>query len=93
MRTTRETIELFESFFDEKKKNRAKDIYKIVTDTNEQIAYLRASVIGIFGQQLAEIQRIKSEGDYEAGRILVEKYAVKVDPELHKEVLDRINSY
>ncbi|MBR5002110.1 MAG: dihydrofolate reductase [Bacteroidaceae bacterium] len=43
----------------------------------------------IFGQQLAEIQRIKSEGDYEAGRILVEKYAVKVDPELHKEVLDR----
>ncbi len=43
----------------------------------------------IFGQQLAEIQRIKSEGDYEAGRQLVEKYAVKVDPELHKEVLDR----
>ena len=43
----------------------------------------------IFGQQLAEIQRIKSEGDYEAGRLLVEKYAVKVDPELHKEVLER----
>ena len=43
----------------------------------------------IFGQQLAEIQRIKSEGDYEAGRQLVEKYAVKVDPELHKEVLER----
>lgn len=43
----------------------------------------------IFGQQLAEIQRIKSEGDYEAGRALVEKYAVKVDPELHKEVLAR----
>ena len=43
----------------------------------------------IFGQQLAEIQRIKSEGDYEAGRILVEKYAVKVDPALHQEVLAR----
>ena len=43
----------------------------------------------IFGQQLAEIQRIKSEGDYEAGRKLVEKYAVKVDPALHAEVLDR----
>lgn len=43
----------------------------------------------IFGQQLAEIQRIKSEGDYEAGRILVEKYAVKVDPALHNEVLSR----
>ena len=46
----------------------------------------------IFGKQLAEIQRIKSEGDYEAGRILVEKYAVKVDPQLHKEVLDRYAS-
>ncbi len=43
----------------------------------------------LFGQLLSEIQRIKSEGDYEAGRQLVEKYAVKVDPTLHKEVLDR----
>ena len=38
---------------------------------------------------LSEIQRIKSEGDYEAGRDLVEKYAVKVDPKLHNEVLER----
>ena len=44
---------------------------------------------GLFGELLAEIQRIRSEGDYEAGRDLVEKYAVKVDPQLHKEVLDR----
>ena len=43
----------------------------------------------LFGQLLAEIQRIKSEGDYEAGRDLVEKYAVKVDPKLHNEVLER----
>ena len=43
----------------------------------------------LFGKLLAEIQRIKSEGDYEAGRQLVETYAVKVDPKLHKEVLDR----
>ena len=43
----------------------------------------------LFGELLGEIQRIKSEGDYEAGRDLVEKYAVKVDPKLHKEVLDR----
>lgn len=43
----------------------------------------------LFGQLLAEIQRIKSEGDYEAGAKLVEQYAVKVDPQLHKEVLDR----
>lgn len=43
----------------------------------------------LFGELLGEIQRIKSEGDYEAGRELVERYAVKVDPDLHKEVLDR----
>lgn len=44
---------------------------------------------GLFGKLLAEVQRIKSEGDYEAGRMLVEKYAVKVDPKLHNEVLAR----
>lgn len=44
---------------------------------------------GLFGRLLGEIQRIKSTGDYAAGAALVEKYAVKVDPELHKEVLDR----
>lgn len=43
----------------------------------------------LFGELLGEIQRIKSEGDYEAGRDLVETYAVKVDPKLHREVLDR----
>ncbi|MDE7407483.1 MAG: dipeptidyl peptidase 3, partial [Muribaculaceae bacterium] len=43
----------------------------------------------LFGQLLSEVQRIKSEGDYEAGRQLVETYAVKVDPKLHKQVLDR----
>lgn len=43
----------------------------------------------IFGQQLREIQRIKSEGDYEAGKKLVETYGVKVDPAIHKEVLAR----
>ena len=44
---------------------------------------------GLFGRLLGEIQRIKSEGDYEAGKALVEKYAVNIDPELHKEVLER----
>ena len=43
----------------------------------------------LFGQLLGEIQRIKSEGDFEAARQLVEAYAVKVDPELHKEILSR----
>ncbi|MCF0175701.1 MAG: dihydrofolate reductase, partial [Bacteroidales bacterium] len=42
-----------------------------------------------FGELLGEIQRIKSEGDYAAGCKLVEDYGVKVDPELHKEVLER----
>ena len=43
----------------------------------------------LFAELLAEIQRIKSEGDYEAGKNLVETYAVNIDPKLHKEVLDR----
>ncbi len=46
----------------------------------------------LFGQLLGEIQRVRSEGDYEAGRDLIETYAVKVDPTLHKEVLDRYAS-
>ena len=43
----------------------------------------------LFGELLAEIQRIKSEGDFEAARMLVEKYAVNIDPELHREILAR----
>ena len=43
----------------------------------------------LFGELLAEVQRIKSEGDYEAGRRLIEDYGVKVDPKLHAEVLKR----
>ena len=44
---------------------------------------------GLFAELLAEVQRIKSEGDFEAGKALVEKYAVNIDPELHKEVKER----
>ena len=44
---------------------------------------------GLFAELLAEIQRIKSEGDYKAGKALIEKYAVNIDPELHKEVKAR----
>ena len=43
----------------------------------------------LFGELLAEIQRIKSEGDYEAARQLVEKYAVNINPDLHREILAR----
>ncbi len=44
---------------------------------------------GLFAELLAEIQRIKSEGDYKAGKYLIETYAVNIDPELHKEVKAR----
>lgn len=47
---------------------------------------------GLFGELLAEVQRIKSEGDYEAGRDLVLTYGVQIDPELHREVLERYAS-
>ena len=43
----------------------------------------------LFGELLCEVQRIKSEGDYEACKALVENYAVKINPELHKEVIER----
>ena len=43
----------------------------------------------LFGELLAEIQRIKSEGDYKAGEAMIENYGVKIDPELHKELLER----
>jgi len=48
-----------------------------------------AALRGLFGKLLAEVQRIKSEGDYKAGKELVEKYAVNIDPALHKEVRER----
>jgi len=43
----------------------------------------------LFGTLLREVQRIKSEGDYAAGKELIETYGVKIDPTLHKEILDR----
>lgn len=47
----------------------------------------------LFGQLLREIQRIKSEGDYKAGKNLVENYGVKVDRKIHQEVLDRVKPF
>lgn len=43
----------------------------------------------LYGELLREVQRITSEGDYEAGKALVEQYAVKVDPALHREIVAR----
>jgi dipeptidyl-peptidase-3 len=61
------------------------ETYFVVRDYNK----LRT----LFGDLLREIQRIKSEGDYEAGKNLVENYGVKVDQELHKEVLQRNSKF
>lgn len=63
------------------KKTRDGKTYFVINDFN--------ALRGLFGSMLAEVQRIKSEGDYKAGKELVEKYAVKVDQDLHKEVLAR----
>lgn len=60
----------------------------IMTKTYVQINDY-AKLRHLFGELLAEIQRIKSEGDFEAARQLVEKYAVNIDPELHREILAR----
>ena len=48
-----------------------------------------ARLRNLFGQLLAEVQRIKSEGDFEAAKQLVETYGIKVDPKLHEEILER----
>lgn len=72
-------------------KGKADNVIELVKRDGK--TYVRINDYGklrdLFGQLLAEIQRIKSEGDYQAGADLIETYAVKVDPELHKEVLER----
>ena len=66
------------------KKTRDGKTYFIIND------YMKLR--GLFGELLAEIQRIKSEGDYEAGQALIERYAIHIDPALHKEVRERYAS-
>ena len=67
----------------EKKKSPEGKTYFVINDYDK----LRK----LFGELLKEVQRVKSEGDYTAGKNLIENYGVKVDKELHKEVLDRYN--
>ncbi len=73
-------------------KGRADNVIELVKDEQGK-TFIRINdyqaLRNLFGQLLTEIQRITSEGDYPAAAELVETYAVKVDPELHKEVLDR----
>lgn len=68
-----------------------KDVIEMVKREGETFVKINdyEKLRNLFGQLLAEIQRIKSTGDYNAARDLVENYAVKIDPTLHKEILDR----
>ena len=72
-------------------KGRADNVVELVRRGGK--TYVRINDYGrlraLFGSLLAEVQRIKSEGDYEAARELVEDYAVKVEPTLHDEILER----
>ena len=65
---------------------------KIIDNKTYFVVNDYAKLREIFGDLLREIQRIKSEGDYEAAEALVEGYGVKVDPEIHKEVKSRYES-
>ena len=65
---------------------------KIIENKTYFVVNDYAKLREIFGELLKEIQRIKSEGDYDAGEALVEGYGVKVDPEIHKEVVARYES-
>ncbi|MCM1152171.1 MAG: dipeptidyl peptidase 3 [Muribaculum sp.] len=75
---------------DHGKKNKVVELVKKSGKTFVKINDYR-KMRDLFGQLLQEIQRIKSEGDYEAGNKLIQKYAVKVDPKIHKEVLARFS--
>lgn len=72
-------------------KGRAENVMELYSEAGK--TYLRINdyerLRGLFAELLAEIQRVKSEGDYEVARSLVENYGVKINPELHTEVLER----
>ena len=72
-------------------KGKADNVIEIVKRNGKTYVKINdyAKLRNLFGQLLAEVQRIKSEGDYEAGRQLVENYGVKVDPVIHQEILKR----
>ena len=72
-------------------RGKADNVIEMVTENDKTYAVVNDfdKLRELFGEMLREVQRIKSEGDYEAGHKLVEQYAVTVDPQLHKEVRDR----
>ena len=67
------------------------DVISLYTSNNKTFIKINdyRKLRELFGELLAEIQRIKSEGDYEAGKNLVEKYAINIDADLHQEILAR----
>ena len=72
-------------------KGRAENVVEMVKRDGKTYVQINdyAKLRTLFGRLLAEIQRVKSEGDYAGAQALVEQYGVKVNPELHREVLDR----
>ena len=76
-----------------KKGKGGKDVVELVKKNGK--TYVRINdypaLRQLFADLLGEIQRIKSEGDYKAGNDLIQRYAVKVDPKLHKEVIERFS--
>lgn len=76
-----------------KKGKGGKDVVELVKKNGKTFVQINdyPKMRELFGNLLAEIQRIKSEGDYKAGNDLIQKYAVKVDQKIHKEVLDRFS--
>ena len=72
-------------------KGKADNVIEIVKQDGKSYIVVNdfVKLRALFGELLCEVQRIKSEGDYEACKALVETYAVKVNPELHKEVIER----
>jgi dipeptidyl-peptidase-3 len=76
-------------------KGKKDNVIEKVTKDNKTYFVIRdyAKLRVLFGQLLSEIQRIKSEGDYKAGKALVDNYGVKVDQAIHKEVLDRNSKF
>ncbi|MFZ3274456.1 MAG: dihydrofolate reductase, partial [Lutibacter sp.] len=76
-------------------KGKKDNVIEKVTKDNKTYFVIRdyAKLRVLFGELLSEIQRIKSEGDFKAGKTLVESYGVKVDQAIHKEVLDRNSKF
>lgn len=75
-------------------KGKAENVIELVKENGKTYIVVNdfVKLRKLFGELLYEVQRIKSEGDYEACKALIETYAVKINPELHAEVIARNNA-